>query len=258
MRNYWFTSLVIFDIIDYDGECESMDYISIDNFEGPLDLLLHLVKEANIDICDVSIEEITDKYLDYINREKDLNINVSSSYLVMAAELMYIKSKSLLPAVKVDEDNEEEISRETLINKLLEYKKYKEMTPTFKKMEEARRNIYIKGPENISDYVDSHVVGVSSVDVLIDAFKKFLERKDMEKPLATTVTNKEYSVKERKNCIRNILKNKGKVYLEELLEDNSRPFVVVTFLSILEMVKEKDIVIKQDRNFDRILVETRN
>ena len=108
-----------------------MDYISIDNFEGPLDLLLHLVKESNIDIFDIKIEEITDKYLDYIRRGEELNINISSSYLVMAAELMYLKSKSLLPSVKIEDEKEddEEITRENLINKLIEYKKYKEMTP---------------------------------------------------------------------------------------------------------------------------------
>ena len=113
-----------------------MDYISIDNFEGPLDLLLHLVKESNIDICDIKIDEITEKYLDYIRKQDELNINVSSSYLVMASELMYIKSKSLLPKVKNDNDEEvdEELTRENLINKLIEYKKYKELTPTFKKL----------------------------------------------------------------------------------------------------------------------------
>ena len=107
-----------------------MDYISIDNFEGPLDLLLHLVKESNIDICDIKIDEITEKYLDYIRKQDELNINVSSSYLVMASELMYIKSKSLLPKVKNDNDEEvdEELTRENLINKLIEYKKYKELT----------------------------------------------------------------------------------------------------------------------------------
>ena len=101
-----------------------MDYISIDNFEGPLDLLLHLVKESNIDICDIKIDEITEKYLDYIRKQDELNINVSSSYLVMASELMYIKSKSLLPVIKDDNENdEEELTRENLINKLIEYKK---------------------------------------------------------------------------------------------------------------------------------------
>ena len=97
-----------------------------------MDLLLHLVKESNIDIFDIKVEEITDKYLDYINHEENLNINISSSYLVMASELMDIKSKSLLPKVKNDNDEEvdEELTRENLINKLIEYKLVKELYET--------------------------------------------------------------------------------------------------------------------------------
>lgn len=237
-----------------------MDYISIDNFEGPLDLLLHLVKEANIDILDIKVEEITDKYLEYIKREKELNINIAASYLVMASELMYLKSKSLLPVVKKDDEEveDEEITRENLINRLIEYKRYKEMTPVFKELEEERKKIYIKAPEKVSNYVDNTLVGEASVDDLIEAFKRFLERKEEEKPLETTIARKEYSVKERKNNIRNILKVKKKAYLEELFEEYNRPVVVVTFLSILEMVKEKSVVISQDRNFDKILIELRN
>ena len=166
-----------------------MDYINIDNFEGPLDLLLHLVKESNIDIFDISIVDITDKYLEYINREENLNINVSSSYLVMAAELMYLKSKSLLPSANKEEESEEEITRENLINKLLEYKKYKELTPKFKQLEEERKKIYIKGPEKVSGYVENNFDGEASIEDLLNAFKKFLERKDMEKPLETTITS---------------------------------------------------------------------
>ena len=237
-----------------------MDYISIDNFEGPLDLLLHLVKEANIDILDIKVEEITDKYLEYIKREEELNINIAASYLVMASELMYLKSKSLLPVVKKDDEEveDEEITRENLINRLIEYKRYKEMTPVFKELEEERKKIYIKAPEKVSNYVDNTLVGEASVDDLIEAFKRFLERKEEEKPLETTIARKEYSVKERKNNIRNILKVKKKAYLEELFEEYNRPVVVVTFLSILEMVKEKSVVISQDRNFDNILIELRN
>ena len=237
-----------------------MDYISIDNFEGPLDLLLHLVKESNIDILDIKIEEITDKYLNYINHEKELNIDISSSYLVMAAELMYLKSKSLLPLNKKEDDTEddEEITREKLINKLLEYKKYKEMTPIFKELEEERKKIYIKAPEKVSNYVEHNLHGEESIDNLVEAFKKFLNRKDLEKPLETTITKREYSVRKRKDDITNILKIKKKVYLEDLFEEYNKPFVVVTFLSILEMVKEKEIAIKQNKNFDNILIELRN
>jgi len=235
-----------------------MNYISIDNFEGPLDLLLHLIKESNIDIFDISIEEITNKYLDYIKSQEELNINVSSSYLVMAAELMYLKSKSLLPTNAKEEETEEEITRENLINKLIEYKKYKELTPTFKEMEEERKKIYIKGPETISNYTDTHLVGEASIDDLLDAFKKFLDRKELDKPLETTITRKEYSVKERKVNIRNILREKKSAYLEDLFEEYNKPFVVVTFMSVLEMVKERDAIIKQDKNFDKILIELRS
>lgn len=233
-----------------------MDYIAIDNFEGPLDLLLHLIKESNLDILNIRVVEITDKYLEYINREQ--NINISSSYLVMAAELMYLKSKSLLPKINKEEESEEEITRENLINKLLEYKKYKELTPKFKVLEEERKKIYIKGPEKISEYKENNYDGEASVEDLLNAFKKYLERKEIEKPLETTITSKEYSVRERKSGIRNILKSKKKAYLEDLFEEHSRAFVVVTFLSVLEMVKEKDIIIKQDKNFDKILVELRD
>lgn len=235
-----------------------MDYISIDNFEGPLDLLLHLVKEANIDICDISIEEITDKYLDYIKHQENCDINISSSYLVMAAELMYLKSKSLLPTSEKEDDvADEEFTRENLINRLIEYKRYKELTPVFRTLEEERKKIYIKGPEKISDYTDNHLIGEESIDDLLQAFRNFLERKDLEKPLETTITSREYSVRERKDSIRNVLKSKGKAYLDDLFEEYNKPYIVVTFLSVLEMVKEKDIVVCQDKNFDKILLELR-
>ena len=178
----------------------------------------------------------------------------------MAAELMYLKSKSLLPLNKKEDDTEddEEITREKLINKLLEYKKYKEMTPIFKELEEERKKIYIKAPEKVSNYVEHNLHGEESIDNLVEAFKKFLNRKDLEKPLETTITKREYSVRKRKDDIKNILKIKKKVYLEDLFEEYNKPFVVVTFLSILEMVKEKEIAIKQNKNFDNILIELRN
>ena len=237
-----------------------MDYsIKINEFEGPLDLLLHLIKQSNIDIYDIEISEITKQYLDYINKMEELNINVASSYIVMAAELMEIKSKSLLPKKEeeTEEDDEEVISKENLINKLIEYKKYKEMAPSFKELESTRQNIYVKSPERLNNYLDEIVVKNedTSVDDLVDAFKKFLERKNLEKPITTKITNKEYSVKERKHNIKNILKEKKKVLFTELFEENNTGFIIVTFLSILEMTKEKEIIIKQDTNFSNITIE---
>lgn len=237
-----------------------MDYsIKINEFEGPLDLLLHLIKEANIDIIDIEINEITKQYLAYINKMEELNINVAASYLVMAAELMEIKSKSLLPKTDEEptEEEEEIVSKENLINKLLEYEKYKNMVDTFKDMESNRQNIYVKSPEKMNNYVDELIIknDDTSVDDLVAAFKKFLERIDREKPISTKITTKEYSVKERKKNIRNILKDKNKVLFTELFEEKTIGFVVVTFLSILEMTKEKEVIIKQDANFQDITIE---
>ena len=235
-----------------------MNYsIKIDAFEGPLDLLLHLIKEKNVDIYDISIEEITKSYLDYINKMEELNINVASSYLVMAAELMEIKSKSLLPKVESEEDNEEEeVSRENLINKLVEYKKYKEMTEVFKELEINRNNIYIKPPENINNYINNEIYNEEiEIDKLVEAMKSFLSRKELEKPLKTKITNKEYSVKERKNSIRNIIRNKKRVEFTELFEEYNKSYIAVTFLSVLELAKEHELKISQDKNFDNIFIE---
>ena len=236
-----------------------MDYsIKISEFEGPLDLLLHLIKQSNIDIYDIEISEITKQYLDYINKMEELNINVASSYIVMAAELMEIKSKSLLPKKEEEVEEEEEVvSKENLINKLIEYKKYKEMTGSFKELESNRQNIYIKSPEKLKNYLDETIVknDDTSIDDLVEAFKNFLDRKNLEKPITTKITNKEYSVKERKHNIKNILREKQKVLFTDLFEENNTSFIIVTFLSILEMTKEKEILIKQDTNFSSITIE---
>ena len=237
-----------------------MDYsIKINEFEGPLDLLLHLIKESNINIQDIEINEITKQYLDYINKMEELNINVAASYLVMAAELMEIKSRSLLPNndEELDESDEEIPSKENLINKLIEYQKYKDMISTFKEMEENRKNIYVKAPERISNYIDNIARNEddTSVDDLVKAFKEYLERKEREKPVTTKITNKEYNIKDRKKGIRNLLKDKKKVLFTELFEENNVGYIVITFLSILEMTKDKEIIIKQDDNFKDITIE---
>ena len=237
-----------------------MDYsVKIDEFEGPLDLLLHLIKEDNIDIYDISIDKITKDYLDYINKMEELNINVASSYLVMASELMEIKSKSLLPSNKKEEvsENEEEVSRERLISKLIEYKKYKEITNSFKELESLRKEIYIKSPENIKNYINEKITNDNDISVndLIKAFSLFLERKKLEKPLNTKITNKEYSVKERKSSIRNILKERKKLEFTELFNEYNKSFIVITFLSILEMTKDNEIDLKQEDNFSKIYIE---
>lgn len=232
-----------------------MDYkITIDNFDGPLDLLLHLIKQSNIDIFDISIDQITKQYLEYIKQMESLNLNIASEYLIMAAELIEMKSSILLPNNNTNEDEFEEDPREKLINRLLEYKRYKEVTGIFKNLEEIRKTIYTKDPSSLSIYQDPNakVASELSSDDLFNAFQKFLERKELEKPLNTTVTKREYSVKDRTYEIRNILRNKKQVSFDELFEVITKEYVVVTFLSILELAKKQEVEIKQENNFDKI------
>lgn len=228
--------------------------VKINEFCGPLDLLLHLIKKSNISIYDISLEEITNQYLDYINCMKKLNLDIASEYLVMASELLEYKSRSLLPK-KEDTVEEEEDLKEDLINRLIDYKKYKEITSTFKILENNRSYFYTKTPSNISEYSDKRLDNSDvSVDDLISAFKKFLERKDYEKPIHTKITSKELSINERIDNIRGILKNKSEVNFIDLFDKYNKSYVVVTFLSILEMSKNKEIEIIQDNNFSNILI----
>ncbi len=237
-----------------------MEYlVKIEDFEGPLDLLLHLVKESNIDIYDINIESITEQYLEYIHHWEDLNINVASEYLVMAATLMEIKSKSLLPHKEenIDDEESEEENRDTLIQKLIEYEKYKEITKDFKKLELDRKEIYTKAPEKLNELMDQKFINDTNTTVedLTNAFLEFLKRKNMEKPIITKVTNKEYSVRKRKDDIKNLLLQRKKLEFTELFQDYNKSYIIVTFLAILELVREDSVTVTQDGNFSKITIE---
>lgn len=235
-----------------------MEYeIKIDAFEGPLDLLLHLIKESKVDIWDIKIVDITDQYLSYIKSMQNLNLSIASEYLVMASELMEMKSKMLLPRYQEETEEEEIDPREQLIQKLIEYQKYKEMTKSFKKLEEIRHEFYTKSPSSLKEYTneESVISGDVTIDDLMSAFMKFLKRKELEKPLSTTVTKKEITVEERRQSIHNILKKKKKVDFFELFDIFTKEYIVVTFLAVLEMAKKQELVIYQENNFDNIICE---
>lgn len=234
-----------------------MEYtVTINDFEGPMDLLLHLVKENNIDIMELNVESITDQYLNYIKQAEELNLDIASEYLTLAAELIEIKSISLLPKKVVLEDDYEEDPREKLIQRLIEYQKYKEVTNQFKVLEEERKHFYSKSPSNLKEFQDNTEMnyGDLSLDILMQAFQKFLERKAEEKPLNTKITKKEYSISARSKEIKDVLKRKKKVQFEELFEIVTKDYVVVTFLSILSMAKKGELEITQEDNFSKIVI----
>lgn len=230
--------------------------VTIDKFEGPLDLLLHLIKQSDIDICDISILAITEQYMNYINTMEEMNLNIASEYLIMAAELIEMKSNMLLPKPKASEDEYEEDPREKLIKRLLEYQQYKEITSEFKELELSRKEMFTKDPSNLNEFkvVNLDVENEGNVEDLMLAFQKFLERKELEKPLNTKITTKEYSVKVRSDEIRNILKKKKKLYFDDLFIEFNKNYVVVTFLSILDLARKNELKIEQENNFAKIFL----
>ena len=233
-----------------------MDFI-INDFEGPLDLLLHLIKESKMDIMNIEIEKITEQYMEYIKKKKKMNLEVSSEYLVLASELLEIKSRLLLPNNKEEDEIDEEDPREELINRLLEYQAYKNITKLLQDKELLRKDIYTKSPENINNYIDEvHEIHADvSLDDLVLALQKYYQRKADNKPLNTKVTINEISVSSRRHDIKRILKSKKRISFFELFPIASKEYIVATFLAILEMAKSRELIIKQDNNFDDIICE---
>lgn len=234
-----------------------MDHILLDNFEGPMDLLLHLVKQTKLDIYEVNISKIIEQYLDYINKMQDLNIDVASEYLVMAADLIHLKSKKLVNNdIEEDEDNAIN-SEDELKRRLVEYEKFKNISDTFRELEEKRQDYYTKLPENINEYKDQDTTINSDISLndLINAFLNFTERQKFTKPLNTSVTKKELSVAKRISYIRDRLKINKEMDFFDLFDDYSKEYIIVTFLSILDMSKNKEIEIVQKNNFENILIK---
>lgn len=238
--------------------------VKIDAFEGPLDLLLHLINRLEIDIYDIPVASITEQYLMYIKTMKDLQLDIASEYLVMAATLLAIKSKMLLPKHEEElEDNMEfgyeEDPREELIEKLMEYKKYKEAADDLKVLEQERGLMYTKPPSDLSDYskevdVDKRNLDVSLYDML-GAFQKLLRRKRLQKPLSTRIARQEIPIEKRMDEILWKLRSvKGRMSFYDLFPSDEKDHIVVTFLSILELMKRNTIFVEQEGNFSEIFV----
>lgn len=235
-----------------------MNKFLIGDFEGPLDLLLHLVKSSKMEISDIKLVDITEQYISYLKEMEEMNLDIASEYLVTASELIEMKSRYLLPKPPKEENSEYEMDpEEELKQRLLEYEKYKNSVNSFRDLESNRSNYYTKTPERRDNYTDEKLENNGDVTAydLLEALKKLLERREYSKPINTKITKKELSVRDRVIKIRNILKMKKYVEFTSLFEEFTKEYVVVTFLSILEMAKNNEIVLKQDSNFGTILLE---
>ncbi|WP_138753452.1 segregation and condensation protein A [Paenibacillus sinopodophylli] len=238
----------------------------LDSFEGPLDLLLHLIDKAEIDIHEVSISEITIQYMDYLHAMKELELEVTSEFLVMAATLLAIKSKQLLPKPPIFEDDYEDWPddgldpRDELIQKLVEYRKFKQIAEQLREKEVERSLVYSREPEDMSPFMKEEKVnpveGVYLSD-LISAFQKAL-RRAARRNVVSTIQRDEISVKDRIRDIVDVLKQFETVRFSKLIRENmDRHEIVVTFLAILELMKMKHIRCFQHQLFDDIVIHWR-
>ena len=235
-------------------------------FEGPLDLLFHLIEKNKIDIYDIPVGELTDQYLVYIADIKNKNMENMSEFLVMAATLLEIKSNMLLPK-KADDKNEEQDPRDELVNRLVEYKKFKKAAEIFDERQDFG-DVYIfknpdeviiekireKQPPEISDILD----GVT-LSALYETFRDVLKRQDKKRDKVrsgfNSVERDLFTVEDKIEYISHLLflKNEFK-FAETFRKDSPKSEVVVTFLAVLELIKIKKIYIKQKYNFDDIFI----
>jgi len=224
----------------------------IDAFEGPLDLLLHLIKEAKLDIHEIKISQITEQYLDYIKNMQDLRLEIASEYLVMAANLILIKSKKLLPKEEVVIDGEyEEDPEAELMRRLLEYQMYKESLGEFRRLEDLRGQFYTKPAMDFSEYMGNITLNLNyDTSELILAFEKLLRRQRLETPIPTTIVAEKITVSQRIESIRQELESHGQVKFSQLFNRFEKEYVVVTFLALLELAKNKEISITQQADED--------
>lgn len=239
--------------------------VKIDAFEGPLDLLLHLINRLEIDIYDIPVSEITEQYLLYIHTMKELELDVASEYLVMAATLLAIKSKMLLP--KHEETLEDEFEfemeddpRDELVERLIEYRKYKEAASDLKNLELERGLMFTKPPSDLADYAaevtatDRKNLDVSLYDML-GALQKLLRRKKLQRPLPTKISRQEIPIEQRMDEIIQELKNKkGRRSFYDLFPIPEKDHIVITFLAVLELMKRREIIVEQESNFAEIFV----
>lgn len=235
--------------------------IRLDNFEGPLDLLIHLIKEKEMDLMNLEISKITEQYLLYIRSSQDLHLEIASEYLVMAAYLVETKSRMLLPKEKVSIDDQyEQDPRQALISRLLEYKRYKDVVEALKIKKEERETIYTKLPDSMSFIRDSQSVAIpENLDTyeLILAMQKLMNRKIRLSPMKTAVAKKEISIEDRITEIKDYLHahRNEKIPFEHLFDDGDRQLFVVSFFAILVLANQNEITIQQDSQFDSIYVE---
>ncbi|WP_156289276.1 segregation/condensation protein A [Oceanobacillus salinisoli] len=234
--------------------------VKLDAFEGPLDLLLHLINKYEIDIYDIPMAELTKQYMDYIHTMHQLELNIASEYLVMASTLVAIKSQMLLPKQEMVDDTEEymEDPREELIGRLIEYRKYKEAASKLKEKEEEANQIFTRPPTDFKELSAEKkpvTPGEVSVYDMLNALGKMFERKKWEEPLDTKVSRAEIPIEQRMTDVLQMVKKaEHGIAFDQLFPYPSRTHIVVTFIALLELMKVREVYCKQEQHFDTLYV----
>lgn len=226
--------------------------VNFDLFEGPLDLLLYLIKKNDLDIFDIPVAFITEEYLKYLDAMKELNIDIAGEFLLMAAELMHIKSKMLLPSESTSVEEEEPDPREDLVKRLLEYQRYKAAAESLAQMNQLGREVYKQlNPESIRG--QEEVMGEGNIYELIEAFHNVLKR--LPKDRVREITIDRISVNERIFQLIDVVKAKKTFSLSSLFSGApQRHEIVVTFLALLEMARLKIIRVHQSSRGGEIYI----
>jgi len=227
--------------------------VKLQIFEGPLDLLLYLIRKNELDIYNIPIAEITDQYIEYINLMQSLDLDVAGEFILMAATLLHIKSETMLPSGSVDDNDEVMLTREELVRQLLEYKKFKEAASILSYKEEVKRNLYSRSftdPAIEGFELREYRISASLFD-LLSAFHKVLNSISEEQ--IAEFDEDIFTVEQKIGEILQILETRKRIEFSSLFKDIcSRLEIIVTFLAILELTKSKFIVPRQSRLFGKI------
>lgn len=234
----------------------SQEYkVKLEVFEGPLDLLLYLIKKDEVDIYDISLERITAQYLEFMDAFKVLDLEMAGEFVVMAANLIYLKSRALLP-VSVqppDEEAEEEDPRWDLIRQLVEYKKFKDAAAKLSQRELEQSNLFARMPESAEAAAPERPLGDVSVFDLINAFNKILKRIATKSEDLKEIFEENYTVSDKIDLIMKLTASGVPLKFTELFANAaSRAEIVVTFLALLELVRLKQLKCTQPEVFGEI------
>ena len=227
--------------------------VKLARFEGPLDLLLHLIKRDEVDIYDIPIAHITQQYLAYIELMHSLDLDVAGEFLVMAATLMRIKAKMLLPVPKSDEEEDEGDPREELVQRLLEYRLYKEASETLKSSEALRRTLFERGMVPTEDDAGPLPLAPATLFDLLEALNRVMARRPER--VVYSVRTELYDIEDKMSLIARTVSEEGELKFSTLIfHAHARMEIIVSFMALLELIKLGRVIVTQPANFDDILI----